>query len=120
MDIPATFRIALKNNSLGWDSSEGLTRHFYFNLNEGPFYSNQDPASVMKIIEIGYALNPNRVTGEWSYLLDLVASISELNNKSVWWERSYRIPKDAKPGSYITLRQWLKEQGQIHDERFLK
>lgn len=120
MDIHATFRIELKNQSLAWNSSEGLTRHFYFDLNDVPFYSNQNPKSVMRIIEIGYGLNPNRVSGEWSYMLELVAPVSDLNNRSVWWERLYRIPKDAKPGSWITLRQWLMDQGQLHDEKYLR
>ncbi|MBP7119450.1 hypothetical protein KBA63_05205 [Candidatus Woesebacteria bacterium] len=120
MNIPATFRIELRKQSLGWDSSEGLTSHFYFDLNDGPFFSRQDPGSVTRIIEIGYALDPSRITGEWSYLLELATPVSDLNNRSVKWERPYRIPKDAKPGSWITLRQWLMEQGQLHDEKYLR
>ena len=114
-DVPIQFREMLAAKSLAWDSSDNVSSHFYFDLNNGPIYARRDPESVMQIIQIGYDLLPDKLFGEWSLLLDLVAVRSELNDKHVVWHRPYHIRDSDNPDQWISLRSWLTEQGQNID-----
>lgn len=111
-DVQVRFRELLAEKSLGWNSSDCVPSHFLFTLNNGHIYAQRDPESVMEIIRIGYNLHPDKISGEWSHLLDMVAVRSELNDGHVVWYRSYYRDDTDGPDFWVSLRDWLKEHEQ--------
>ncbi len=113
--ILVQFRELLVAESLGWNSSDNVPRHFFLDLNDGQIYAQRDPESIMKIIQIGYTLEPDPISGKWKHILDLVAIRSELNDRHVVWRRPYYVRDTDPPDTWVSLYSWLKENGQNPD-----
>lgn len=92
---PASFRIP--------------ARYFYYDLNSGEIKGKTDPLRVLQLVELA----SKRTDGDHNTLLQLIAKRSDVDDadaKYVYWHRSYHIDH-KKPGEWISLREWLEENG---------
>lgn len=87
---------------------------FYYDLNQGGFSSLADAAKVVQIVTLARQEAGHEDHGEHVAMLNLVAKRSELSDKKevqrgVYWHRPYHV--SATPDLWISLEDWLKEQG---------
>lgn len=82
-------------------------RRFWYDLNQGQFYSDPDPATILRILALAASISD----GEQNAMLWLVAKRSDIAEKvQVNWQRGYYVANRDDP-NWVTLRDWLAEQG---------
>jgi hypothetical protein len=81
---------------------------FNFDLNQGEMSSvDQDPWKILLLVSLARSNAREEGYGEHNALLSLVARVSEINDRRVYWHRPYHVnalPSDTK---WISLAEWL-------------
>ena len=83
---------------------------FGFDCNTlGSMKTSQDPRNILKLVLL---IRKDYTVGhEHLELLGQVALIEDLTNSYVRWGRSYHMGYSHNPEKFITLREWLAENG---------
>jgi hypothetical protein len=109
------FRNAVVEQRVGWSYGDQEPENFFFDLNSGQIYTKRDAESAMKVVQLAREAAADEGYGDHNALLSLVAERSELGRNSVYWHRPYHVRASDDPEVWISLKDWLKEQGQNPD-----
>lgn len=109
------FRNSVVQHGLGWDYGKEEPENFFFDLNSGQIHTKRDAESVMKVVQLARVAAESESYGDHQALLSLVARKSELSDSRVYWHRPYHVNARTEPEVWISLKDWLTEQGQNPD-----
>jgi hypothetical protein len=112
------FRNAVIEQGYGWHYGGQEVPNFFFDLNSGQIYAKQDPESVMGVVRLAREAAHDDMYGDHNALLALVAARSEVNGDRVYWHRPYHVGASDNPAVWISLKDWLTENGQEPDSVF--
>jgi len=99
------FRRLAKIKGLAFGGTGASKHHFLLDLNHGPFHAHADAEKVFALVHLSHVVMSNEEYG----FLRLEARRTDINSEGlVPWLRPWG-PTDRS--RYITLREWLEEQG---------
>lgn len=112
IDIAAEFRADAERLGVTLSDEEAMDKkHHYFDLNMGAIRVEESPAKVFDLVELSSRYEDEKHPRELGMLLSLVTSKNEWDAyPEIVWRRPGHVenPHDDK---WITLRDWMKEQG---------
>lgn len=103
------------------DSRTHDGRVFYYDLNYGQIYGSTDPDKVFALVKLARKCASFDGDGEHNALLNLVARKDELGDESsgrVCWHRVYYTNARNEPDAWISLRDFLTNNGHDTSEVF--
>ncbi len=102
------------------DHFRDLKNCFGFDCNYlGGMKTSQDARQILRLVLfIREKYSTHKSRGEHLEILGQVALIEDLANSYVRWGRAYQVVPDGQRDKYISLKEWLAENGQPypHDD----
>jgi hypothetical protein len=90
-----------------------------FDLNQGTIYACSEAAKVRGLVELARVHAPSSAYGEHHALLGLVARRVDLERFNdgrllqLTWHRAYHVGALSDPEAFVSLADWLNEQGEV-------
>jgi hypothetical protein len=113
-DLAENFRDAAEAQGLSFGSRpDGQSQFFYLDLNSGQMYIKTDPESVMSVVRLAREVGAiDDMSGTHNAILNLVARRNQTADNRVNWQRPYHVGAYNAPDVWISLRDWLIDNGQ--------
>jgi hypothetical protein len=108
------FRREAMEEGLGGGSAITTSARFFLDLNQGPLYAPADVEKIARLVELARKHAVEESYGEHGALLELVARREELDGAVVMWHRSYHVNRGRVPDGWVSLRDWLAENGHAY------
>jgi len=89
----------------------------FYDLNMGALRGPKEPEKVLSLVNLARKHADSENYGEHNALLDLVCQRKDTQAERIIWHRSYHTRASNERHLWVSLREWLAENGHPYKEQ---